>query len=295
MRRILFSLAVLFTGMQLNGQTAFQVISTSPNHTLLTAALQQEGLDAALNNPDATFTVFAPDDNAINAAAAALNTDIAGVLALANLNDILTYHVLDSQVNSIDVTNGAIVNPLSTTNSLKLTRTSTDAIFVNQAQVNGADIPASNGIIHSINAVLLPVETVVDIALDNGFTSLATAVVTAELLPVLTNPFANFTVFAPTNEAFAAAAVALETDIAGLLALPNLADILTYHVLGSEVMSSGVTNGLIVNPVSTTNSLKFTVSEDMTEYFVNQAPINLGLIDIMSDNGVVHVIDAVVL
>ena len=295
MKRILFAFMLLVGGMQLNAQTVFQIISTSPDHTLLTAALSQEGLDAVLNDGNASFTVFAPTDNAILALADSLDLDVPGVLALANLSDILTYHVVPSEVPSSAVTNGAVVDAVSTTNTLKLTRTADDDIFVNQAQVNAADLDASNGVVHSIDAVLLPSETVADIAIDNGFTSLVAAVVEARLLPVLTNPYASFTVFAPTNDAFDAAATALGTDINGLLALPNLADILTYHVLGSEVMSSMVTNGLIVNPVSTTNSLKFTVSEDMTEYFVNQAPINLDLIDITSDNGVVHVIEGVVL
>lgn len=295
MKRILFAFMLLIGGMQLNAQTVFQRISTSPDHTLLTAALAQEGLDAVLNDENGSFTVFAPNDAAILALAEDLGLDIAGVLALESLSDILTYHVIPSEVPSSAVTNGAIVDAVSPTNTLKLTRTVDDDIFVNQAQVNGADLDATNGVVHSINSVLLPSETVTDIAIDNGFTSLVAAVVEARLLPVLTNPFASLTVFAPTNDAFDAAATALGTDINGLLALPNLADILTYHVLGSEVMSSMVTNGLIVDPVSTTNSLKFTVSEDMSEYFVNQAPINLDLIDIASDNGVVHVIEEVVL
>ncbi len=292
MKRILFSFAILISGLQLNAQTAFQIISTSPNHTLLTAALQQEGLDAALNDAGATYTVFAPDDDAINAIASALGTDIAGVLALPNLSDILTYHVLTSEVMSSMVTNGAIVQPLSTTNTLKLTRTSTNDIFVNQAQVNGADLMATNGVVHSINAVVLPVETVVDVAIDNGFSSLATAVITAELLPALTNPLATYTVFAPTNQAFDDIAAALGTDIAGLLALPNLADILTYHVLGSEVMAADVTNGAIVQPLSATNTLKLTVTST-DDVFVNQAQVTAT--DIESDNGVVHVLNAVVL
>jgi transforming growth factor-beta-induced protein len=292
MKKFLFSLIVLATVSQVHSQTVFQIIANSPNHNLLQAALEQEGLDAALNNPAGTFTVFAPDDNAINNIAAALGTDVAGILALPNLTDILTYHVLTSTVGSSAVTNGAIVNALSTTNTLKLTRTSMDEVYVNQAKVIAADITGSNGVVHVIDAVVLPVETVVDVALDNGFTSLATAVVTAELLPALTNPLSTLTVFAPTNEAFDNIAAALGTDIAGLLALPNLADILTYHVLGSEVMAADVTNGAIVQPLSATNSLKLTVTS-MGDVYVNQAQVTAT--DIMSDNGVVHVLDAVVL
>jgi len=292
MKKFLFSMTIVLFTAHANSQTVFAVIANSPNHTLLQAALEQQGLDVALSNTSATYTVFAPDDNAINAIAAALGTNIAGVLALPNLTDILTYHVLTTQVMSSAVTNGAIVSPLSTTNTLKLTLTSMGDVFINQAQVNAADLMGSNGVVHSIDAVLLPVETVVDIALDNGFTSLATAVITAELLPALTNPLATLTVFAPTNAAFNDIAAALGTTLAGLLALPNLADILTYHVLGTEVLAAAVTNGAIVQPLSTTNTLKLTVTST-GDVYVNQAQVTAT--DITSANGVVHVIDAVVL
>lgn len=288
------SMMLLFSSFGLNAQTNVfdDVIATSPNHTSLTAALQQEGLDAALQNSMGTFTVFAPDDAAFDALAAALGTDIAGLLANPALSDILLYHVLGSTVPASGVTNGAIVTPLNTANTLKLTKTSTNSVYANQAMVNAADLTADNGVVHSVDAVLLPVETVVDVAIDNNFTSLTTAVVTAELLPALTDPLGTYTVFAPTDQAFDDLAAALNTDINGLLALTNLADILTYHVLGTEVMAADVTNGLIAQPLSTTNSLKMTVT-GAGDVYANHAQVTA--VDIIADNGVVHVLDAVVL
>ena len=287
------SLSMLLLTFGLSAQTNVfdDVIATSPNHTYLEAALIQEGLDVALQN-GATLTVFAPDDNAFTALATALGTDIQGLLALPNLADILTYHVLGSTVLSAAVTNGAIVQPLSLTNTLKLTRTSGGNVFVNQAQVMAPDLIAANGVVHSMNGVLMPVETVVDIAIDNGFSTLTTAVVTAELLPALTNPLATLTVFAPTNAAFDNLATALGTNLAGLLALPNLADVLTYHVLGSTVPSSGITNGAIVQPLSATNTLKLTLTSTGSVY-VNQAQVTTA--NISAYNGIVHVLNAVVL
>lgn len=268
------------------------VIATSPNHTYLEAALIQEGLVTALQNQSATLTVFAPDDAAFTALATALNTDINGLLALPNLDDILLYHVLGTTVPSTAITNGAIVQPLSPTNTVKLTLTGSGNVFVNHAQVTAANLNATNGTVHVTNAVLLPVETVADVAIDNGFSTLVTAVVTAELLPVLTNPLANYTVFAPTNQAFDNLATALNTTINGLLALPNLADVLAYHVLGTEVPSSAVTNGAIVQPLSTTNTLKLTATST-GNVFVNQAQVTS--VDINADNGIVHVLNGVVL
>jgi uncharacterized surface protein with fasciclin (FAS1) repeats len=268
------------------------VISTSPDHTYLAAAIEQSGLEGTLQNPSGTFTVFAPTNAAFDDLAAAFGTDINGLLGAPGLTDILLYHVLTSEVPSTAVTNGAIVTPANPTNTLKLTLTSTGSVFINQAKVNVPDLNTDNGVVHSIDAVLLPSETVVDIAIDNGFTSLTAAVIKAELLPTLTNPFATYTVFAPTNEAFDNLATALGTDVSGLLALPTLSDILTYHVLDIEVPASGVTNGAIVQPLSATNTLKLTLTGN-GNVFVNQAEVTAT--DIEADNGIVHVLNAVVL
>ena len=268
------------------------VIASSANHTYLAQAIQQEGLVSALQDNNATLTVFAPTNQAFDDLAAALNTDINGLLALPNLDDVLLYHVLGTTVDAASVTNGAVVAPLSPTNSLKLTKTGGGSVYVNQAMVTQADLLADNGVVHVTDAIVLPVETVADIAIDNNFSTLVTAVATAELLPVVTDPFATLTVFAPTNQAFDDLAAALNTDINGLLALPNLADVLTYHVLDVEVASTGVTNGGIVQPVSATNTLKTTVTSG-GDVFVNQAQVTLA--DLGADNGIIHVLDAVVL
>jgi hypothetical protein len=104
----------------------------------------------------------------------------------------------------------------------------------------------------------------------------------------LTDPFSEFTVFAPTNAAFTNLATALGTDINGLLALPNLADILTYHVVDGTVLSTQLTAG----PVATVNG------EDVIVSLTNGVQINdatVTLADVAADNGVVHVIDGVLL
>jgi uncharacterized surface protein with fasciclin (FAS1) repeats len=291
MKKLLFVIATIAASTQLQAQTAFDVISNSPDHNLLQAALETTGLDAALSTPDGTFTVFAPTDAAVTALTQELQIDVAGLLALPNLEDILLYHVLGTEVFSPAITNGLIAEAASPTNTLKLTKKANGDVFVNQAQVTAPDIDATNGVVHVINAVVLPNETVVDVAIDNGFTSLTTAVVTAELLPALTDPFATYTVFAPTNAAFDALATGLGTDIAGLLALPNLADVLLYHVLATEVPSSAVTNGAIVSPLSSTNTLKLTKKAN-GDVFVNQAQVVTP--DIDGGNGTVHVLNGVV-
>ena len=107
-------------------------------------------------------------------------------------------------------------------------------------------------------------------------------------MPALTNPYAVYTVFAPTNEAFDALASALGTDLNGVLDLPFLADVLLYHVV-----SGGVTSGDLVNgPVPTLNGSDITV--DLTNgVMINDATVTMA--DLFSENGVVHVIDGVLL
>lgn len=286
----LFSMSSLFSLAQTN--VFDNIIATSSEHTLLKAALEQEGLDVALRDNAATYTVFAPNNAAFTDLATALNTDITGLLNLPNLRNVLLYHVLGSTVTAAQISNGAVVSALETSNTLKLTKTTSGKVYVNQAEVISADLSADNGVVHVSNAVLLPSVTVADVAINNGFTSLVAAVVKAELLPALSNPFASYTVFAPTNEAFDSLANALNTDINGLLALPNLADVLLYHVLGSRALAADISNGALVSPLSTTNTLKLTKTS-AGAVFVNQARVTST--DIAADNGVVHVLNEVVL
>lgn len=287
---ILLSLTVSLSYAQTNVYD--DIIATSPQHTSLDAAIQQAGLVSALQDPNATFTVFAPDNNAFDDLANELGTTVSGLLALPNLGDILLYHVLGTTNTASTLSNGQIVTPLNAANTVKLTVTSNSEVYANQAMVNGADLTADNGVVHSVDAVILPGETVADIAIDNGFTTLVTAVATAELLPALTDPFATFTVFAPDNAAFDNAAMALGVTTNDLLALPNLQDILLYHVLDVEVDAASVSDGGIVDAISTTNTIKTTVTES-GEVFINQAEVQLA--DLIADNGLVHTIDQVLL
>lgn len=261
--------------------------------TTLATAVTQKELLPALTDPLAKLTVFAPTNAAFDELASELGTNINGLLALPNLADVLKYHVLGTEVISSAITNGQIVAPLSTLNTLKLTKTTTGSVYVNHALVSTPDVDgADNGIIHVLNKVVLPGETVVDRAIDAGFSTLVAAVVKAELLPALSEPFATLTVFAPTNAAFDAAATSLGTDINGILALPQLGEILKYHVLGSEVLAAAITNGQIVAPLSTLNTLKLTKTTT-GDVYINQAKVTTPNVD--ADNGVVHVIDEVVL
>ena len=298
-RKFTFNLKTAVVGLMLLlssssfAQTVYDVISGSANHTSLTAAINAAGLDGALQDINSTYTVFAPDNAAFDDFAAQLGVTVADLLLLpqADLQDVLLYHVLDVEVVSDAVTNGAIVTPLNPANTLKLTVDGT-AVFANQAQVNAADLQGSNGVVHSVNAVVVVNETVADIAIDSpDHTTLVAAVIEARLLPALTNPWSSLTVFAPTDAAFGDALTALGITAGDLLASPDLTDILLYHVLGAEVLSGDLTNGDIATPLNSANTLKVTI--DGTDVFINQAQVTTA--DVAASNGAVHVLNAVVL
>lgn len=274
----------------LTNQTVADVAIGTGVHTTLVAALIEAELLPAVTDPFAELTVFAPTDAAFTAALAELGISAQDLLADADLADILLYHVLGAEVASGDLSNGQIAEPLNTDNTLKITVTSDDDVFVNQAAVSSADNFASNGVVHVLDAVVLANETVVDIAIGSAdHTALVAAVIAAELLPALTDPFAELTVFAPTDAAFAAAAVALDLDLNDVLALTFLDEILLYHVVGATVLSGDLTNG----PVEMLNGEDVVVDLTSGDVLVNQATVTTP--DLESDNGVVHVIDAVLL
>jgi len=300
MKKMLFKSSKFFAAVMLSlvvgatsyAQTVYDIISNSPNHTSLTAAIDQAGLNGTLSDATLEFTVFAPDNNAIDDLVAELGITVNDFLNDPNLDDYLLYHVLNTEVGSGAINNGDIVTPLNNANTLKLTVTATSDVFVNQAQVNAADLTGTNGVVHSLNAVVLANETVADVAIDNSFGTLVAAVVEARLLPALTDPFASLTVFAPSDAAFNAALAELGISAGDLLASPDLENILLYHVLGVEVASGAINNGDIVNPLNPANSIKMTVT-GAGDVYANQALVELA--DVAADNGTVHAIDAVIL
>ena len=256
-------------------------------HDSLVAALAHAGLvdDLQAQGP---FTVFAPTDDAFAAAGIDLSTFDTDE-ENATLVDILTYHVYPGSVEAAQVTDGMTVTML---NGDDATFTVTNGVvMVGDATVTTADVMASNGIIHVIDKVLMPPADLVDIptvAQSTGIhDSLVAAVIQAELLSTLQGD-GPFTVFAPTDDAFTAAGV-------DLAALDNeegkaaLTDILLYHVVSGAVPSSAVTDGMVAAAVNG-DDLTFTVGEGV---MVNDA--NVILADVMASNGIIHVIDKVLM
>ena len=271
--------------------TVVDIVVNSEDHTLLEAAVIAAGLVEALS-AEGPFTVFAPTDAAITALVEALEITAEDLLALPDLGEILQYHAVAGAAMSGDLTDGQEIETLLGEN---VTVTiNAEGVFVNDAQVTAADIEAGNGVVHVIDAVLLPpapeTNTVVDVIVNSeDHTLLEAAVIEAGLVGVLSAE-GPFTVFAPTDSAITVLVAALEITAEDLLALPNLGEILKYHVVAGAAMSSDLTDGQEIETLLGSN---VTVTINAEGVFINDAQVTVA--DIEADNGVVHVIDAVLL
>lgn len=269
--------------------------------TTLVAALQSTGLDTTLADLDTDYTVFAPTD----AAFAKLPEGTLDSLTAEQLSDILLYHVLPGKVmsdgaisvaqsseNMVEVANGDMVS-LSFVDSM---------LFVNGALVSTADVMADNGVIHVIDNVILPpammetpTQNIVEVALSDpdNFSTLVTALTAADLVTTLSNEDAMFTVFAPTNAAFAAVdADALSALLADTDALTN---VLLTHVVSGATLSSldaYAANGKMLTTASG-ETIEVMIDAETGMLMIGGAKVTIS--DIYTTNGIIHVIDTVIL
>jgi uncharacterized surface protein with fasciclin (FAS1) repeats len=274
-RFLLFFAVLLSTAMQ--AQTVGDVIRESADHTILEVALDTSGLFAALDDPDASLTVFAPTDAAFGAidqsVIAQLLSDPTG-----QLTQILLYHVVGSQINAGDISDGATAISLQ---GKSLNFNTAVGVNVENARITVTDLPASNGVVHVIDVVLLPTRTsVFDIVADSDdHTTLEAALLQESFNGVLAGD-GIFTVIAPTDAAFAALpAGALDG---------RLADVLRYHVALGEVRAEDIGLELIFPTTHGTTAAAATDADGV----VTIDGVEVTIANLEADNGVVHVIDA---
>ncbi len=252
---------------------------TGSHNTLVDAVIQGGLLDAL--SGDEQLTVFAPTDAAFSALGIDLST-----LNQTELADILKYHVVAGEVPSSAVTDCMPADTLNG-NPLSFTVNNTGAVKVNDANVITPNVNTSNGIIHVIDKVLMPTATPKDIPrtaqCTGSHNTLVDAVIQAGLLETLQDE-GPYTVFAPTDQAFTDAGIDLST-----LNQSQLSDILLYHVLGSSVQSSAITDGLEITMVNGDNATFSTTSGVM----INGA--NVTQANVATSNGIIHVIDKVLM
>ncbi len=271
-----------------------QTAQSLPDFSILVEAVVAAGLAGTLSGTG-PFTVFAPTNTAFAGLLAELGMSKEQLLANRPLlTAVLTYHVLPSRVLRADVPVGAAITTVqgesfSINNALTITDRNG-----RQAAISATDVFASNGVIHVIDKVILPkIPNIVELALAAPqFSILVEAVQAAGLVGALSGPTA-LTVFAPTNDAFAALLAELNVSKADLLAnVPLLTAVLTYHVVPGRVYRAGVP---INTPITTLNGGSFRVGADLRITDANNRTAGIAATDALAINGVVHTLDRVIL
>lgn len=269
-----------------------EIASETENLSTLVKALQAGDLVEALGG-EGPFTVFAPTNEAFAALPDGTLENLLKPENKAQLVTILRYHVVSGAIKSTDLTDGQTAKTLA---GEDITVDLSSGVKINEASVVSADVEAGNGVVHIIDKVLLPPsmqepegQNIVELAVaTESLSTLVAAVQAAGLVETLSGE-GPFTVFAPTNDAFAALP---EGTLETLLKPENkdqLISILTYHVVSGAIKSTDLSDG---QKAATVQGQEITV--DLSDGVKINGATVVGP-DVEATNGIVHVIDTVIL
>ncbi len=274
-----------------------QVAQADARFSILVEAVTAADLAGALTGPG-PLTVFAPTNDAFAALLTELGVTKAQLLAdKPLLTAVLKYHVLAAKVAKSAVPLGQAVTPLEG-GIFKVDQVGTDLVITDgrnrSSKMVVTDVQASNGVIHAVDKVLLPANrNIVETAIATPtFSILVEAVVAANLAGTLSGT-GPFTVFAPTDAAFGALLAELGVTKAQLLAdTALLTKVLTYHVVPGRVLKAGVPVGA---PITTVQGETLSVNASLAITDRSARSANITATDVLASNGVIHVIDRVIL
>lgn len=291
--------------------TVADIVVEDDRFDTLEAALTAANLVDALEAPADTFTVFAPTDDAFDKIPA---EDLNALLANQEaLSETLLFHVVQGkELNAAEII-AAAGTRLETMSGKYIDikvmddgddDDSTNTVMVENSLVTITNIEADNGIIHVIDTVLMPEDNIVEIAsATDSLSTLVSAVVAAELVDTLSDEAPGFTVFAPNNDAFAAVADTVNPLLATINdddasdddkaeARATLQSVLTYHVLPMQVDAAAAVAAAGTS-VTTVNGKQIDITTEDGNVFING--VEVIATDISASNGVVHVLEGVLL
>ena len=277
--------------------------------SLVDALIQADAGLVDLLQTDGPFTVFAPTNQAFADLLDTFGDDYTSLADFdtaeekALLVDILTYHVVSgTAAYSTDLSDGQMI---PTAQGESVTVSLTGGVFIDDAEVTGADNAAKNGVVHIINKIILPqsaidalTPNIVELAQSVGDLSLLVdALIQADAgLVDLLQTDGPFTVFAPTNQAFADLLDTLGDDYTSLADFDTakekalLVDILTYHVVsGTAAYSTDLSDGQMI-PTAQGESVTVSLTGGV---FIDDAEVTGA--DNAAKNGVVHIINKIIL
>lgn len=296
-------LAIGLTSCSKSDETITGVATANANLSSLVAALNKAGLATTLQGAG-PFTVFAPTNEAFSAFLTANGFKSLDSVPVPVLKELLLNHVISGTAKSTSLTNNSYVKTLakgsaSMSNNLSMFISTSAGVKLNGvAMVTTPDVNASNGVIHIVDKVIgLP--TIVTHATANpNFTSLVGALTgpgQPDFVSILSGT-GPFTVFAPTNDAFAS----LNTELApgGIAAVPaaNITKTLQYHVASGNVLAASLTEGQVVNSITApVQSFTIMLTGGAKIKDANNRMSNITATDVQCANGVIHVVDKVLL
>lgn len=269
---------------------------SDPRLSILVEAVTAADLASTLSGTG-PFTVFAPTNDAFVSLLNELQLTKAQLLANKPLlTSVLTYHVLAGQVSKASVPVGKAITTLQG-GFFKIDANGTGLQVTDGRNRNSnivqTDLNASNGVVHVIDKVLLPADkNIVQTALAlPDFSILAEAVVAANLQDALSGK-GPFTVFAPTNAAFASLLSELSISKEALLAnKPLLTSVLTYHVLNSNTLKADITPGAALTTLA---GQTFSINANLFITDQRGRTAKITGTDVLTNNGVIHIIDKVI-
>jgi uncharacterized surface protein with fasciclin (FAS1) repeats len=277
--------------------TIVQVAQKDSRFSVLVEAVQAAGLTETLSAPG-PYTVFAPTNDAFTALLAELGLTKDQLFANKTLlTAVLKYHVVAGSVSSAQVPLGKAITPVGG-GFFKVDKVGADLVVTDgrnrTSKIVQADVAASNGVIHAVDKVLLPADkNVVQNAMANPNFSILVEAVTAAGLGNTLSGTGPFTVFAPTNAAFSALLAELGVTKDQLFAdKALLTKVLTYHVLPALVLKADVQ---VNTPITTVEGETFVISPALAITDRRGRQANITATDILASNGVVHVVDKVIL
>ncbi|MHC4716475.1 MAG: fasciclin domain-containing protein, partial [Planctomycetota bacterium] len=253
------------------------------NFRTLTRALDAARLTETVKG-EGPFTVLAPNDEAFAKLPPGMLDSLLEPANTEKLARILTFHILPGRVPAAEVARRTLADTIQGTSVL--IRTEDGKVFIDGAEVLTVDVPASNGVIHVIDRVILPKDLVETAVAARRLGTLLAAADAAGLLDTLKAPDKPWTLFAPTDEAFAALPAGTLDDLLKPENKDRLAMILKYHLVpGRMVLEAGKPETLAGPPLD--------IEVDEETFAVNGA--NVLIRNVKATNGVVHVIDRVLM
>ena len=278
----------LTDGVIMPSLTTSQWLSASPSHNYANIALQNSGISAEFEALG-TLTFFAPTDGAILDYIDANDLTIVELLYGEGLEDFIRMHWIENDLlAAVDLLETTSIQA-SSGETLYVTLGLNGELSINNAEVQNADYLIHNAMVHSVDAVIQPNYFISDALTDEGLTLLNTLLEATGLLETLATP-GSMTLFAPNDSAVLAFLDSNELDLESVLADEETSAAILYHLTQGLYMSSDLEDGMSLTMASG-ETLDVTISE--TEIHVANGLVIQA--DIATDNGYLHIVDAVLL